>query len=260
MTLQYLLPPTAPMPIHLICRELLQRHHFLNITPDDPAAYFCWPSFCTSSTASVIQDLDMRAGNEALLNKEVHDITYEHDEDGPRARVRLADDLDLYVLFAWQGSGDPGSLGDDGWRYYDTKRIPAVGGHRSQPPVPNQEVGSFHTHVNDYDGPHDFGPANGGEAGSRPSSPCSDAYWDNYCEHYIFYPLYRISRSSEFFHTAQVPRAPRATLPLRVYTRFPTKTTNAMQPTTKPHIGRRIQPFKVLRTVRSHLEYPPRAS
>lgn len=182
LTLQYLLPPTAPIPLHLLSRELLQRHHFLNISSDDPAAYFCWSSFDTSSSSStsIIQDLELRAGNETLLNKEVHDITYEHDEEGSRARVKLADDLDLYILFVWQGSQDSGSLGDDGWRYYDTKRLPsstsaslAVGDYGNHAlvdrelPSLNGGFGVLHDTVSNEDG-------------SRPPSPSSDAYWDNY--------------------------------------------------------------------------------
>jgi hypothetical protein len=182
--LQYLLPPTAPIPTTLLSRELLQRHHFLRISPDDPAAYFCWPSFGTSSATSVIQDLEMRAGNEALLNKEVHDITYEHDKAGSRARVKLTDDLDLYVLFIWQGSNETGSLGDDGWKYYDMKRIPSstsarrVYGHKSWSPMPNPEIPSLGN-----EGPYDLPLTNGGDEYSRASSPSSDAYWDNYGMH-----------------------------------------------------------------------------
>jgi hypothetical protein len=193
LTLQYLLPPTAPMPIHLLSRELLQRHHFLNISPDDPAAYFFWPMFGippSSSAVSIIQDLELRAGNEALLNKEVHDIAYEHDDEGSRARVKLADDLDLYVLFVWQGSDEPGSLGYGGWRYYDTKRIPpststspVVDDDRSPPQVPNQEIQSFHINVNHVS--HDTRLKIEDNYDPRSSSPSSDAYWDNYGMYYI---------------------------------------------------------------------------
>lgn len=176
LTLQYLLPPTAPIPTHLLSKLLLQRHHFLNISPDDPEAYFCWPTFPASSP-SIIQDLEMRAGNEALLNKETHDIAYDHDDEGSRARVKLSDDLDLYIMFVWQGAGEPGSDGEAGWRYYDTKRLSATiatapAGSSSWSPVPNGEIDVASSKLNEFEG--------SGNMHFRSSSPSSDGYWDNY--------------------------------------------------------------------------------
>lgn len=175
LTLQYLLPPTAPLPIHLLSKDLLQRHHFLRITPDVPEEYFCWPTF-PSSAASIIQDLEFRAGNETLLNKEQHDITYEHDEEGSRARVRLSDELDLYIMFVWQDSDEPGSDGEAGWRYYDIKRLPITPSHHAVASEPKGETQPM-TFINQHDLDS---PELSGGAYTRSSSPSSDAYWDNY--------------------------------------------------------------------------------
>lgn len=167
LTLQYLLPPTAPMPLHLLSRELLQRHHFLGISPDDPAEYFCWPTSSSppSASSSIMHDLEMRAGNEDLLHKPTHEVSYEHGDDGSRARVRLSDDLDLYVLFVYQGS-DEGGDGEDGWRYNDIQRITPATPSTALPP--GLGVGVLSAEVAEED-PY-----------TRSSSPSSDAYWDNY--------------------------------------------------------------------------------
>lgn len=175
LTLQYLLPPTAPIPPHLLSKDLLQRHHFLGISSDDPASYFCWPTF-PPSASSIIQDLELRAGNEALLNKEEHDVQYDHDDEGSRARVRLSNELDLYIMFVWQGSDEPGGGGESGWRYYDIKRLPA-----STAPLPSTvNATSWQQQpILTSQGYHGE-PELTGDAFTRSSSPSSDAYWDNY--------------------------------------------------------------------------------
>lgn len=107
-------------------------------------------------------DLEMRAGNEDLLHKATHSVSYEHG----RARVRLSDDLDVYVLFVWQ---EPGAGGEDGWKYYDIQRITSASS-TSTAPTPGVGVGvGVLSEVADSEEPY-----------TRSSSPSSDAYWDNY--------------------------------------------------------------------------------
>lgn len=175
--LYHLLPPTAPLPEHLLARDLLQRHHFLEIAPDNVESYFCWPS---SSPSDVIRQLELLAGNVHILERVSHEIVYDDDagsssshEEGAspqyRARVRIADDQDLWIQFVWQGADEPGSRGEAGWRYFDTKRMSPS---ESRPRATSSAIGS----APELDASTSMSPAEV----SRPSSPSSDAYWDNY--------------------------------------------------------------------------------
>lgn len=176
--LYHLLPPTPPLPEHLIARDLLQRHHFLDINPDNVESYFCWPS---SNPSDIIRELELLAGNVDILERASHEIVYEEDlgsisseDDEPssaqfRARVRIADDQDLWMLFVWQGADEAGSRGEAGWRYFDTKRIlPSDTRARA--------TSSALESSPELDASTSMSPAEV----SRPTSPSSDAYWDNY--------------------------------------------------------------------------------
>jgi len=41
--LNYICPLNAPLPPHLLSKPLLQRHHFMHLTPDNPLHYLAWP-------------------------------------------------------------------------------------------------------------------------------------------------------------------------------------------------------------------------
>ena len=61
--LQYISPPsqlTQPIPPHLLSKPLLQRHHFLHLTPEQPDEYLCWPS-SPEKKAHIVDLLETRS-------------------------------------------------------------------------------------------------------------------------------------------------------------------------------------------------------
>ena len=164
-TLHYLLPPVAPLPPHLISRELLQRHHFLNIDPSDTELYFCWPSSRSSDPLeSPIHALELLGGNKELLEKSRHSVTYDSDSETSRAFVQVGDNVQ--VVFVWQDVSE-GTLSMDeskenGWRFHDVRRSISKALAPSFQVPPNDSV---------Y-----------GDDASRDDSPgsSSPSYWDSY--------------------------------------------------------------------------------
>ncbi|KAF9514502.1 hypothetical protein BS47DRAFT_1343080 [Hydnum rufescens UP504] len=168
LTLQYLLPPSGPLPLHLISKQSLQRHHFLDIDPTDSESYFCWPtSSLNQSPALVIRALELLAGNEELLERQGHDVKYDADEDTKRARVHIGNDVQL--IFLWQDAEEIGNVGESGWRYHDAKFTP------TDPP----SGANFTVETRANDQPLDASGASH-EIHPRSSSPPSDSYWDAY--------------------------------------------------------------------------------
>ncbi|KAF8334138.1 uncharacterized protein EI90DRAFT_3051201, partial [Cantharellus anzutake] len=161
----YLLPPIAPIPRHLISKDSLQRHHFLNIDPSDTESYFCWPqSRSPDPIESPIRALELLAGNSELLEKLNHTVNYDGDAETTRARVQVGDNVQ--VVFVWQDvSEESASMGgsrESGWRFHDVKRFTAPSQESSlKPQVDDSEQVSC-------------------EGVSRPSSPSSDVYWNSY--------------------------------------------------------------------------------
>lgn len=164
LTLQYLLPPAGPLPLHLISKQSLQRHHFLNIDPTDAESYFCWPSSGSSQNAtSVIRALELLAGNVDLLEKQGHDIKYNTDGEGENsARVQVGDDVQ--IVFHWQDAEEIGSGGgESGWRYHDAKL--SANSHSPGRSSISTDLAQDEALSDEL---------------TRSSTPSSDAYWDNY--------------------------------------------------------------------------------
>lgn len=128
LILQYLLPPTPPIPSHLLSNSLLQRHYFLDINPsDDPDLYFLFPAPGKKSS-EVVRELErMASGGNAPPNAERPDVEYVVQEGSAvRARVRLGENL--LVIFSLdarnpnvQGAPTTEASQDAGpeWRYHD---------------------------------------------------------------------------------------------------------------------------------------------
>ncbi|KAJ1311193.1 hypothetical protein OPQ81_009694 [Rhizoctonia solani] len=118
LALQYLLPPSE-LPTHLISRPLLQRHHFLNISPSDTAAYLCWPHSDADPEKSVTA-LEQLATQDHEWLVRTSDIRYQpqaSSSDAVQARVWLANTVQL--VFVWEEDQDGA-----GWRYFDTDHRP----------------------------------------------------------------------------------------------------------------------------------------
>jgi hypothetical protein len=119
--LAYILPPSQlsqPLPNHLISTSLIQRHHFLNITPENPIEYLCWPSPSRERIIQLLETLATQKDDE----EKVYHVKYTSDVEHAYAHVRLDDELRL--VFQWDRV--------DMWKYHDTNIMPfPPGSHES---------------------------------------------------------------------------------------------------------------------------------
>ncbi|KAF8872142.1 hypothetical protein CPB84DRAFT_1818105 [Gymnopilus junonius] len=106
--LDYLCPLTGPLPPHLVSAPLLQRHHFLNLSPASPADYLAWPS---PEQSHAVQLLQQRPASPHDLPLLVH---YLPDPLSFQAHVRINSDLRL--IFLWDKN--------HGWQYHNVALMP----------------------------------------------------------------------------------------------------------------------------------------
>ncbi|KAG8715445.1 hypothetical protein FRC11_004105 [Ceratobasidium sp. 423] len=179
LALQYLLPPSE-LPTHLISRPLLQRHHFLSISPSDTAAYLCWPHPNADPEKSVaaLEHLSTQDHEWLVRTAEIRYQPQASPSDAAQARVWLGNTVQL--VFIWEEDQDGA-----GWRYFDTdcRHLPSncsatlTPALQVTPPEHDQEQD-----VDDYWAGYD--------SGSSPRSPRiperelsaddEDAYWASY--------------------------------------------------------------------------------
>ncbi|KAH9944404.1 uncharacterized protein BXZ73DRAFT_40022 [Epithele typhae] len=124
--LQYISPPsqlTQPIPSHLLSQTLLQRHHYLRLTPDTPDEYLCWPS----SPEKRAQILDLLESRPKPLDDDqplTFPIQYSFDGEEFFAHVNVSDDGDgVRLILQWHDAGD--------WRYHNLDLMPFPSGSRS---------------------------------------------------------------------------------------------------------------------------------
>ncbi|KAF7791837.1 hypothetical protein EIP86_002861 [Pleurotus ostreatoroseus] len=118
LALTYITPPsqiTQPLPPFILSKALLQRHHFLSISYDDPVDYLSWPSDTSSKAIDLLELLPTPVEDFAPASYPTHYTTdgeyvYAHIGVFPPSRegVRL--------VFQWD---DP-----DGWKFHDLKTMP----------------------------------------------------------------------------------------------------------------------------------------
>ncbi|KAH9486907.1 hypothetical protein JR316_0000973 [Psilocybe cubensis] len=106
--LDYLSPLSVPIPPHLLSRLLLQRHHFLNLAPDNPEEYLAWPSEHRSHAIHLLQTTPFPAHDNPLP------VHYLPDPENIQAHVRITPDLRL--VFLWDK--------DHGWQYHNLALMP----------------------------------------------------------------------------------------------------------------------------------------
>ncbi|KZP31265.1 hypothetical protein FIBSPDRAFT_1037716 [Athelia psychrophila] len=170
--LQYILPPSQlsePLPKHLTSTPLLQRHHFLNISPSDPLEYLCWPSENRARALELLEDLSTHKIEDDAAKE--RDIQYTSDVEHTYAHVNPAKDLRL--VFQWDGQGE------DGWKYHDTTIMPFPPGSIASLPdalaqASAQSSGPDHSYL----GPLSAGCAFGVIEDEEPAS--DDDYWNAY--------------------------------------------------------------------------------
>ncbi|KAI9063042.1 hypothetical protein FKP32DRAFT_1686352 [Trametes sanguinea] len=136
--LQYISPPsqlTQPLPPHLLSKPLLQRHHFLRLTPDQPDEYLCWPSN-PERKAHIIDLLESRPRSLDDDEPTAYPIQYSFDGEDFYAHVDLSDygGEGPRVILQWDESGE--------WKFHNIDLMPFPPGSRSAledilvPPAP----------------------------------------------------------------------------------------------------------------------------
>lgn len=163
--LQYISPPSnlQAIPVGDLSRAMMQRHHFLNISPDTPHEYLSWPS-----------NDDGRAGKEAIdLLEQYYAYAHHHpyrtaytsDGDYTYGHVALScSGLSeaIRLVFQWDFS-------TESWKYHDLKTMPFPERAKTSP----QEVSPFSTQVMST-------PTLVTGGGSPASEGGDDAYWNAY--------------------------------------------------------------------------------
>ena len=126
--LQYISPPsqlTDPIPPHLLSKPLLQRHHFLHLTPDSPHDYLCWPS-SAEKTAQILDLLESRPRPIDDGPPSAYPVQYSFDGEDFFAHVDLSGSGDgdgPRVVLQWDdNSGE--------WKYHNTDLMPFPPGSR----------------------------------------------------------------------------------------------------------------------------------
>lgn len=112
LALQYTIPPSE-LPTHLVSRPLLQRHHFLSISPSDPS-YLCWPH-PGADPHKTVAALELLATQDHEQLVRTAQIRYQTAEP-VYARVWLGDVVQL--VFVWEEDEDGA-----GWRYFDAGKL-----------------------------------------------------------------------------------------------------------------------------------------
>jgi hypothetical protein len=121
LLLAHLSPPsqlTEPLPSHLVSRALLQRHHFLQLSPaEDIRSYLCWPSDSANSDAAIsaVESLYCTADSDASAPRMWH-VRYTHDGEFFFAHAAAETPPDnARIVFCWA---------DEQWRYHNLALTP----------------------------------------------------------------------------------------------------------------------------------------
>lgn len=180
--MQYLLPPSE-LPTHLLSRTLLQRHHFLSISPADTASYLCLPGPNADPEKSVaaLEHLATQDHEQLVRTANIRYQPPVSASEPVHARVWLGNSVQ--VVFVWEEDQDGA-----GWRYLDTDHRPLPGNCTStlapalQVTPPEEQEQDQDTSPDDYWAGYD--------SGSSPRSPRiperelaaddEDAYWASY--------------------------------------------------------------------------------
>jgi len=140
-----------PLPQNLISKRLFQRHHFLNLTPDNAAEYLAWPSESHGLGLLDIQSL------EADLDDQLS-VQYTADSEDLLAHVRISPDLRL--VFLWEQ--------ENGWQYDNLAPMPFPSDAYAD--FSDARAAYSHSHVLQLQGQHEI----------KVSSDDEDSYWNSY--------------------------------------------------------------------------------
>ena len=117
LTLHYIVPPSqlSLLPPHLISSSLLQRHHFLNISPDNPDSYLAWPSDDRHLAIRLLEHFQKPIDDRLYSS---FPIRYTSDPESAYAHVSILPELTpgLRLIFQWNNP--------DGWKYHNIALMP----------------------------------------------------------------------------------------------------------------------------------------
>ncbi|KAI0801289.1 hypothetical protein C8Q74DRAFT_1454658 [Fomes fomentarius] len=191
---------THPIPPHLLSKNLLQRHHFLDITPEQPDEYLCWPSH-PEKNIRVLEFLEARSRPIDDDRPTAYPVQYSFDGEDFFAHVDLSGDTGegARLILQWDEPGE--------WKYHNSDLMPFPPGARPNledvlvpPPIPNPvslhtfsypcpfEANDFQDDSDDDDywnayGSTDIGDSHygdGGPASAKDAGSSEDAYWAQY--------------------------------------------------------------------------------
>ncbi|KZT02748.1 uncharacterized protein LAESUDRAFT_738628 [Laetiporus sulphureus 93-53] len=122
--LQYIAPPsqlTQSIPPHLLSKSLLRRQHFLQLSPDNPLEYLCWPG-SADQREHTVELLENVPRNDDPVD---YPVQYTQDEEQTFAHVDLSSGRDegVRLVFEWDDV--------DGWKYHDASLMPFPPGSHS---------------------------------------------------------------------------------------------------------------------------------
>jgi len=113
----HLFPPTATViPKELLSTPLSQRHHFLNISPEDPVDYLCWPSVDSSSVIENIATIDRE---HLSFDKLVQEAVYSADSESTLVWVPIHSSNSHLQLILLHDPEDPSIP----WKYHDLQLL-----------------------------------------------------------------------------------------------------------------------------------------
>jgi hypothetical protein len=168
LILQYIAPPSQlvrPIPPHLLSRSLLQRHVFLEISPEDSASYLSWPSPGRDRAIQLLESLPMPLDE---LSPDFL-VGYAVDPEHAYAHVHVnsTGDDGLRLLFEWDGQ--------ESWKYHDSNVMPFPAGTR--PSLGDIPVGAA---VPSPIPISEFGEEKQDKGGDSDAKNDDDDYWNSY--------------------------------------------------------------------------------
>lgn len=109
--LNYICPLNAPLPPHLLSKPLLQRHHFMHLTPDNPLHYLAWPP----------HDDDLLNHLDILEHASSFSVRYSADNEHMIAHARVTPQSShhpgIRLVFIWDAE-------QSSWQYHNLAPMP----------------------------------------------------------------------------------------------------------------------------------------
>jgi hypothetical protein len=120
VVLQHIVPPSqlSPLPPYLLSSSLLQRHHFLHISPDQPVSYLAWPSDSGHHHTAVRLLENFQCPIDERLYASFP-IRYTTDPESAYAHVSISTEHyspGIRLVFQWNTP--------DGWKYHNLALMP----------------------------------------------------------------------------------------------------------------------------------------